>query len=57
MDKPLRMVTRIDRDPNEPTRATLTLACGHTDVVEDFPLGTPPPCFRRYCPVKGCCNA
>lgn len=56
-NKPLRRVERVDRDPEIKGRATLTLACGHTETVDDFPESTPPPCFRRYCPVPGCANA
>lgn len=55
--KPLRMVTAIERNPNRPGWAKLTLACGHTEELDDFPAGTPPPCFRRYCPIERCANA
>lgn len=55
--KPLRMVERIERDCNRPGWAKLTLACGHSEELLDFPSGNPPPCFRRYCPVEGCANA
>jgi hypothetical protein len=53
--KPLREVDKIER--NADGSATLTLACGHKQVVEDFPEGMPPLCFRRYCEVEGCANA
>lgn len=46
---PLRSITAIVRDCEDPKRATLTLSCGHSEVIEDFPLGKPPPCFRRFC--------
>lgn len=49
MSAPLRSITAIARDSENPKRATLTLSCGHSEVVEDFPLGQPPPCFRRFC--------
>ena len=55
--KPLREVTNIERDVNRPGWARLTLACGHSEELEDFPLGRPPPCFARHCPVAGCANA
>lgn len=55
--KPLREVVDIERDVKRPGWARLTLACGHTEDLEDFPDGRPPPCFRRYCPVEGCANA
>ena len=56
-NKPLRMVERIDRDIKRPGWARLTLACGHTEELEDFPAGRPPPCFARECPVPKCGNS
>ena len=55
--RPLRRVDRIERDSARPGWARLHLACGHAEELEDFPPGQPPPCFRRICPVPGCCNA
>lgn len=57
IDKPLRMVTEIERSKTDPHDATLTLACGHKKRICGFPLGSPPPCFRQICDVPGCCNA
>lgn len=56
-EKPLRSVTKVERNERDPHTATLTLSCGHTKRVSGFPLGNPPPCFRQFCEVKGCANA
>jgi hypothetical protein len=53
-DRPVRRVTRIERDPTRPGWARLTLSCGHTEEFNWFPQAEPPPNYRRYCPVEGC---
>lgn len=49
-----RSVNAIYRDEGDPSKVKLLLSCGHEQELENFPLGTPPPCFKRECREPGC---